>query len=53
MKKTYTVIYEGTVRETYSVEAESEEEARQKWCDYDPISSEVIDGAVREVLEEL
>lgn len=46
----FTVIYEGRVREVYSVEAESAEEAREKWSDTEPVSSEVIDGEVTEVI---
>ncbi|GAB3192009.1 hypothetical protein [Nesterenkonia suensis] len=48
----YTVIYEGTVREQYLVEADSEEEAREKWSDNPPMSSEMIDGEVTEVIRE-
>lgn len=46
---TFEVVYEGTVREVYSVEAENEEEARNKWSDCEPDSSEVTDGEVVEV----
>ena len=46
----FTVIYEGRVREVYSVEAESAEEAREKWSDTEPVSSEFIDGEVTEVI---
>ncbi len=38
--KTYTVVWEGTVREFYSVEAESEEEAREAWYNYEPEEAE-------------
>jgi len=48
----YIVIYEGTIREEYVVEADSPEHARQIWSDFDPVSSEVIDGEVTEVLED-
>lgn len=48
----FTVIYEGRVREEHSVEAESAEEAREKWSDTEPVSSEVIDGEVTEVIED-
>lgn len=50
--KTYSVIYEGRVREVYSVEAESAEQAREIWSDFDPVSSEVIDGDIIEVDED-
>lgn len=50
-QKTYTVIYEGTVREVYAVAASSEEEAREKWSDQEPDYSEVIDGHVTDVME--
>ena len=46
----YEVIYEGTVRETYLVEAESEDEALENWSNDEPTSSEVIDGAPTEVI---
>ena len=49
--KTYTVIYEGTVREVYTVTASSEEEAREKWMDNEPDYSEAIDGHVADVME--
>lgn len=52
--KTYEVIYEGTVRETYLVEANSEDEARENWhrlSDH-PLSSEMIDGEVTIVRED-
>lgn len=42
---TYEVIYEGTVREVYLVEAGSKDEALAMWSDEEPYSSEVIDGA--------
>lgn len=49
----YTVVWEGTVRESYEVEASSEEEARLIWSDYPfPVSSESMDGEVVEVREE-
>ena len=50
--KQWTVVYEGRVRETYLVEAETESEAREKWSDYEPDTSEVLDGAVVSVEEE-
>lgn len=50
--KTYTVIYEGTIREVYSVEAHNAAEAREIWSDFEPDISEVIDGQVVEVEEE-
>lgn len=46
----FTVIYEGRIREEYTVEAETEEEAREKWSDTEPVVSEVIDGEVVEVV---
>lgn len=49
---TYIVIYEGTVREQYIVEADSPEHARQIWSDFDAVSSEVIDGEVTDVWED-
>lgn len=49
--KTWTVIYEGTVREVYTVTASSPEEALDKWSDQEPDSSESIDGRVTEVME--
>lgn len=48
----FTVIYEGRVREQYSVEADTEEEAREKWSDTEPTMSEVIDGSIVEVTRE-
>lgn len=48
----FTVVYEGRVREVYSVEAESAEEAHEKWSDTEPEISEAIDGAVTEVIED-
>ena len=49
--KEYVVIYEGTIREEYHVVANSEEEAREKWADVEPVNSEVIDGAVTDVMD--
>lgn len=49
--KTWTVIYEGTVREVYTVSASSREEALDEWSDQEPDSSEVIDGCVTDVME--
>lgn len=46
---TYEVIYKGTFREVYLVDAESEAEAREKWSDSEPIASESINGGVTEV----
>ncbi len=48
----FTLIYEGRVREQYSVEAETEEEAREKWSEEKPFISEVIDGGIVEVIKE-
>lgn len=48
----FTVIYEGRVREEYAVTAATAEEARQKWSDTEPVSSEVTDGEVTEVIRE-
>ena len=52
--KTYLVTYEGTCRETYMVQAESEAEARENWhqVSINPISSEMIDGEVVHVQED-
>jgi len=47
----FHVTYEGRVKETYVVEAETAEEAAEKWSDYEPTSSEVIDGSVVEIEE--
>jgi hypothetical protein len=47
--KEYLVTYEGSVRETYCVIAESEAEAREKWSDTEPMSSEVTDGEVTSI----
>lgn len=49
--KEFLVIYEGRVREVYTVPANTEEEAREVWSDFEPDSSEVIDGEVVEVEE--
>ena len=48
----FSVIYEGLVRQEYVVEAETAEEAREKWSDTEPVSSEVIEGNVTEVIED-
>lgn len=48
----FTVIYEGRVREQYSVEADTEEEAREKCSDTEPTMSEVIDGSIVKVTRE-
>lgn len=53
MKKTFTVVYEGAVHEIYTVVAGSEEEAREIWFEEEPDSSEVFDGEVIEVREEI
>jgi hypothetical protein len=45
----YEVIYEGRVREVYIVAASSAAEAREKWCDTEPVISEVVDGSVVQV----
>lgn len=52
--KTYEVIYEGTVRETYLVEANSEDDAKNNWHQKSmhPLSSEMIDGEVTSVRED-
>lgn len=47
--KDYAVVYEGTVRQVYIVEAESEDEAREKWSGSYLASSEMIEGGVVEV----
>lgn len=49
--KIWKVIYEGTVREVYLVSASSKEEALDKWPDWEPDFSEVIDGYVTDVME--
>lgn len=48
----YTVVYEGTIREVYSVEAESLEDARKRWTHGILEVSEMIDGEVSEVYED-
>lgn len=45
----YEVIYKGTVRESYLVDADSEDEALENWSDHEPVNSEVIDGGPTEV----
>lgn len=52
--KTYLVTYEGTCRETYMVQAESEAEARENWhqVSINPISSEMMYGEVVHVQED-
>ena len=47
----FEVVYEGTVREVYYVEAETEEEAMENWSSVEPDSSEVIEGAPVSVQE--
>lgn len=47
----FEVVYEGSVREVYVVEADSEEEAREVWVDGWLASSEVYDGEVVDVEE--
>jgi hypothetical protein len=49
--KEYEIVYEGTVREYYYVEAESAEQAREIWSEVDADTSEVIEGGVIEVNE--
>jgi len=50
----YRVTYIGTVREVYVVDAESEADARARWAEFEPTSSEVIEGeVVRVELEEM
>ena len=49
MAHEYIVTYEGTIREKYVVVVESEDEARELWSDNEPVSSEIIDGAVERV----
>lgn len=41
----YKVIFEGTIREVYFVEADSKDEAMENWADFEPDISEVMDGA--------
>lgn len=47
----FEVTYEGRVREVYFVEADTAEEAREKYSDQEPYSSEVLDGGVVSVGE--
>lgn len=47
----FEVTYEGRVREIYFVEADTAEEARVKYSDLEPYSSEVLDGGVVSVEE--
>lgn len=47
----FEVVYEGTVREIYYVDAETEDEARENWSDEEPSYSEVIDGEVVSTVE--
>lgn len=49
--KTYLVTYEGQCRETYTVEAESEEEARKTWRNWEIDVFEMLDGEVVNVEE--
>lgn len=49
--KNFELTYEGRVREVYHVQAEAEAEAREKWMDTEPVSSEVIDGEIVTVEE--
>lgn len=42
----FELVYEGTGREVYVVEAETEEQAREIWWTTDPVSSEVLGGAI-------
>lgn len=49
--KSFELIYEGRVREVYNVMAESEDEARAKWMNSEPVVSEVVDGEITEVKE--
>lgn len=48
---TYEVIFEGTIREVYFVEAGSEDEAMDIWADVEPDVSEVLDGSLVSVRE--
>ena len=47
----FEVVWIGTVREVYLVEAESEDEAREIWVHDEPFSSEPLDGDVVSVRE--
>ena len=47
----FELVYEGRVREIYAVTAASEDEAREKWSDTEPVTSEVIDGGIVSVNE--
>lgn len=42
----FRLVYEGTAKEVYEVEADSEEEARDTWPNYGPIHMEMIDGEI-------
>lgn len=44
--KTYRVIWQGTIRDVYYVEAKSEDEALLHWPGVTPDSSEATDGEV-------
>lgn len=46
---TYRVTYQGTIQETYYVEADTAEEAKDSWSSFPPEQSEVIGGEVIEV----
>lgn len=50
----YEVVFEGTIREVYYVDADSEDEAMETWADVEPDVSEVMDGAPvsAEIVEE-
>lgn len=47
----FEVTYEGTVRETYYVEAETAAEAREKFSEGELYRSEVLEGSVTSVEE--
>ena len=50
--KQWIVTFEGRVRETYWVTAETADEARNCYWEFEPGTSEVLDGAVVSVEEE-
>ena len=50
--KTWRVTFEGRVRETYWITAETADEARNCYWRFEPNVSEVLDGDVIDVKEE-
>lgn len=45
----FELTWTGEIQETYLVEAETEEEAREKWSDTRPVSSESYGGKITDV----